>query len=432
MTCKPKVLLVSPYFPPLKAIGSKRAVNIVQGLTNLGWEVDVLCSKAFFESENTPYRFEVPKGVTVNQGFVSRTLRPIITFFKSESKPSTKEKITCGLSKPANPGVSLTPFDQYLWDVSGAVKSGKRMIKNSRPDVILVNADPWSGLLVGQKLSKWSGVPWVADFRDPWTAFEEKMKTRPKQIQKIIRRYEKEFFKSASAIILNTENALKRYKELYPENSVNSKFTFVRNAYNASLLDLEKVVVKNSAPFVFGYFGSFREFVSPKSLLAGFRQFIDEVKLTSNEVRLELMGRANDDFHYYAHQYGLTDLITIKPQVSYKDSLKVLRQWQTLLLVVDPTYKLMVPAKLYDYLYARRPIIALSKNPEVNNIIKNTSSGNFVCNDNVQSIAQLFRKAYQMYQGAGLLDNEADIAPYGLQAQSEKFDSVLTQVSTIA
>ncbi len=425
-----RLLLISPYFPPLKAIGSKRAINIVQGLTNLGWEVDVLCSKAFFESENTPYQFEVPKDVIVNRGFVSRNLRPIIRFFKSDSKSPANDKITHGLSKPPKPGVSLTPFDQYLWDVSGAVKNGKKMIEKAKPDVILVNADPWSGLLVGQKLSKWSSIPWVADLRDPWSAFEDKMQTRPRLVQKIIRRYEKDFFKSASAVILNTENALTRYKELYPDNSINSKFTFVRNAFNANLLDLKEVAINNSAPFVFGYFGSFREFVSPKSLLEGFREFIDESKLLSGDVRFELVGRANDEFHYYADKFDLGDFIVIKPQVPYKDSLKVLREWQAVMLVVAPTYKLMVPAKLYDYLYARRPILALSENSEVNSIIKNTSSGNFVFNDDVRSIARLFQETFDMYQGSSLLDNEAKIEPYGLQAQSEKFDNVLTKVLT--
>lgn len=427
-----RLLLISPYFPPLNAIGSKRAVNIVQGLTSLGWNVDILCTEAFFESENTTYQFEIPEGVTVYRGFVSRTLRPILTFFKSDSKPSIEKKITRGLPKPTKPGVSLTPFDQYLWDVSGAVKSGKKMIKKARPDVILVNADPWSGLLVGQKLSEWSGVPWVADFRDPWTAFEEKMQTRPKPIQKVIKRYEKAFFQSASAVILNTENAMNRYMELYPDNAINSKFTFIRNAFNTSLLDLKKVDVKNSAPFVFGYFGSFRGFVSPKSLLEGFSKFIDAVNLTANDVRVELVGSASDEFHYYADKYELADFISINPQVSYKDSLKVLRRWQVLMLVVDPAYKLMVPAKLYDYLHARRPILALSENTEVNSIIQNTSSGNFVSNNDVQSIAHLFREAYLKYQGVDLLNNEAAIAPYGRQAQSEKFDCLLRQVLTKA
>lgn len=423
-----RLLLISPYFPPLKAIGAKRAVNIVQGLTALGWEIDVLCTKAFFERENTPYQFELPDGVTVNRGFISRSLRPIVTFFKSDAKPSSKEKLKYSVPEPGKPGISLTPFDQYLWDVSGAVKSGKKMIRSARPDVILVNADPWSGLLVGQKLSRWSGIPWTADFRDPWTAFEERMETRPKPVQKIIRHYEKEFFQSASAVIFNTASALKRYEALYADQGISDKFTFIRNAYNPSLMKPVSQELGTGKPFVFGYFGSFREFVSPKTLLEGFSDFVNSGSVTPHEVAFELTGSASDEFYYYVDQLGLSEYVNVNPPVTYEDSLKILRQWNVLLLVVDPTYRLMVPAKLYDYLYARRPILALSVNDEVNSIIENTSSGNFVSNHDVGSIAELFKEMYKNHQGNALLDNESQIAPYGLKAQSERFNEVLSNV----
>lgn len=425
-----RLLLISPYFPPLKAIGSKRAVNIAQGLTALGWKVDVLCTKAFFERENTPYQFELPDGVTVNRGFISKSLRPIVTFFKSDAKPSTKERIDFSVPKPGKPGVSLTPFDQYLWDVSGAVKSGKKMIRSTRPDVILVNADPWSGLLVGQKLSRWSGIPWVADFRDPWTAFDEKLAMRPKPVQKIIRYYERKFFESAASVIFNTELALKAYCKLYPEGikGINNKFTYIRNAYNPSLMNPASMERGTGKLFVFGYFGSFREFVSPKSLLEGFSDFVSSGSFTPQEVTFQLTGRANDEFYYYVDQLGLSEYVNVNPSVAYEDSLKILRQWNVLLLVVDLTYRLMVPAKLYDYLYARRPILALSGNDEVNSIIENTSSGNFVSNHDVESIAELFKKMYRNHQGSALLDNESQIESYGVKTQSEKFNEVLSNV----
>lgn len=421
-----RLLLISPYFPPLKAIGSKRAVNIVQGLTALDWKVDILCTREFFQNEITTYQFEVPNGVTVDCGFVTRWLRPIIKLLKSRPKTQKIGSQNAPSQKTKNTGMSLTPFDQYMWDVPGAVRTGKKMIRRKRPDVILVNADPWSGLLVGHLLSKWSGIPWVADFRDPWTAFDQKMALRPNLIRKMIYHYERKFFNSASKVIFNTENCLEEYNRKY-EKSTRDRFTFVRNAYNMNLYDQDKIP-NLSKTFVFGYFGSFRDFVSSEFLLKGFTIFIRRYKLSTQQVTLKVFGSINDDFSYYMHKFGLHHYVQLEGTVRVEESLNVLRSWDTLILVVDPHYRLMIPAKLYDYLAARKPVLALSENEEVNRIIAITKSGKTVGPTDVEGVAEQLWISYNN-RIQGLLPNRDWIEPFGLQAQMEKFNELLTGIT---
>ena len=312
-----------------------------------------------------------------------------------------------------------------MWDIPGAIKAGKALIRRHKPDVILVNADPWSGLVVGHRLSQWSGIPWVADLRDPWTVFEEKMALRPRVIQRWIHKLENVFFNSAAHVILNTRSSKEKYTKVYP-TSVSAKFSFVRNAFDRSLYDPASYDSDKDQIFRFGYFGSFRKFVSPGSLLKAFALFVEKYDHSPGEVRLVMTGSPNSEFMYYLNELGLQSYCDIQPAVDVSHTMKVLKSWDVLLLVVSHYYRLMVPAKLYDYLAAQKPILALSENAEVNDIINETKSG-IVCHpDAIEQIADQMEHLFQSRLND--LDNHGAIEGYSVAAQVQKMDEILTQV----
>ncbi|MEP1094368.1 MAG: glycosyltransferase [Cyclobacteriaceae bacterium] len=432
---KKRLLLISPYFPPANVIGAKRAVNLVQGIQNSsGWEVVVLASKPF-KTIDSNQALPLPEGLKVVYGFES-ILRPFVKYLvkliftpdhskekvereKPKRKPSEN-------SKPAKKKLSYTPFDQYLWDVPGALKSGKKIIKEFKPDVIWVNADPWSGLLVGHFLSKKSGIPWVVDMRDPWTVFDKRMEQRPKLTRRIIHHYERLFFKSSSRVVFNTQNALDAYNRIYPKE-LSRKFTFIRNAFNRSLFDSESR--NQSLKFQIGYFGSFRSFVSSEKVLEAFAHFISQKQLSPEEVVLVVNGSVDDQFWINLEKSNIEEYVQVNKEVKVRDTLRLLKSWDVLLVMVSPDYKWMIPAKLYDYIAAQKPIIAISDNEEVNEIIDETQSGTAVSFEKTDEIAE----AFSSYFSAGkskTLANDKLINQYGYEHQSSRFLEVLNQAVT--
>ena len=415
-----RLLLISPYFPPHGVVGEKRALNMVNYLPAHGWEVIVLASPPHFQEKRVS-SFHKDSATVVNYGFITPWLRPIINLFTS--KPGLSTSVKPGL--PKKPLKSLTPLDQYMWDIPGALKVGKALIRKHKPDLILVNADPWSGLVVGHQLSQWSGISWIADLRDPWTVFEEKMALRPKLIQRWIHRLENTFFHSASQVILNTRSSKQKYTEVY-STSVSAKFSFVRNAFDRSLYDPASSNSGKDQVFRFGYFGSFRKFVSPESLLKAFALFVQKYDHSSDEVRLVMTGSPNSEFIYYLNDLELQSFCDIQPAVEVSQTIEVLKSWDVLLMVVSHYYRLMVPAKLYDYLAAQKPILALSENAEVNDIINETKSG-IVCHlDAVEQIADQMEHLFQSRLSD--LDNYGAIEGYSVETQVQKMDEILTQV----
>ncbi|MBV6646820.1 MAG: glycosyltransferase [Cyclobacteriaceae bacterium] len=436
VTARKKLLLISPYFPPMTDIGGKRAINLVQELPKLGWEVIVLASSAFGKKEDLSLLDAVPANTIVHRGFRSR-LRNVLVFIdrllKSEKKPkkkSTTESAKTDSTKSKKKYNSLTPYDQFLWDVPAAVSAGKKLIKQYRPDVILVNADPWSGLLAGHRLSKWSGIPWVADFRDPWSIFDEKMSGRPIWTQRQIRKNEYRFFSSASAIILNTKNASDRYQKTYEGRVIPEKFSAIRNAYNLNLLTGTEIAedTNRNNQFKLCYFGSFRRFVSPDIMLKGFRQFLDQESTSYKDISLTIYDKKTNSIEAQIEELDLGAYIHFHDPVSPTATLSVLRSYSLLLLVVSPYYKLMIPAKLYDYLAAQKPILTLSDNAEVNQIISKTKAGKFVPYEDISGFAKALHFFFSKRQ-EGLLKNSEISHQFGSEHQALLFDQILRKLT---
>ncbi len=430
---KRRLLLISPYFPPANVIGAKRAVNLAQGIHDTdGWDVVVLASRPFKEIDSNK-TLPLPAGVNVVYGFES-FLRPFVKWLvkliftpdhsKEKSEQRRAKKKTSDINKPPKKKLSYTPFDQYLWDVPGALKSGKKIIKKFKPDVIWVNADPWSGLLVGRILSKRTGIPWIVDMRDPWTVFHKRMLQRPKLTRKVIHHYERVFLETSCKVVFNTRNAHNAYSEVYGEELA-GKFTYIRNAFNENLF--EKIDKSEDKKFVFGYFGSFRSFVSSERVLEAFTLFIRKNQLTPDKVGLVINGSVDSQFWDDLDSSGISEFVSINEEVSLSETLSLLQSWDVLLMMVSPEYKWMVPAKLYDYLIAQKPIIAISDNQEVNEIIKKTESGVPVSFESVEAIADVFT-VYFLAGKTKKLQNDKLIQPYGLQEQSRRFLEVLNGI----
>ncbi len=390
-----------------------------------GWEVIVMASKPFKYEYDFRLNQCVPKDVKIHYDFVG-IFRPLIKLLAlgiPKKKPQIEKRPKKTRSKKS---ISLTPFDQYVWDVNSAIHNGKKLVKKYKPDVIWVNADPWSGFLVADKLSRKFNIPWVADLRDPWTVFEKKMQWRPWLTVKIIKSYEQRFFKSASKVILNTETALDAYKETY-HNEPGSKFSFIRNAFNECLL--RDIGIKlETEPFTFGYYGGFRELVPSGEILKGFSQLVKKHNLSPSEVRFEVRGTVYPEFWDQVSQYELADYVNVEGEINLGHTVRLLRSWDVLLISAIHDRRWMIPAKFYDYIFARKPILAISDNTELNSLIEKSQSGSWVATKNPDEIFKQF-ETYFLKGKSGLLKNESLIEPYGLKSQAGQFLQTLTEVS---
>ncbi len=422
-----RVLLISPKFPPANTLGSKRALNLVRHLHKTGWEPVVLATRPDESEADYSLMELIPKEIIISYNFTSN----IISFLKrrnreidnTQGKTLKNRKFCNWFSK----GPYLTPFDQYIWHVPAAIRAGRRLINSFRPQVILVNADPWSGLIVGHWLARWANIPWIADLRDPWSIHSYKMGLRPPIIQLMIRKFERFFFTSATRVILNTEKTCHAYRDLYEGQIQSERFTFIRNAFDPDIYDAG--TENNQNHFSIHYFGSFRSFVSPQPLLEVLSRFIKKQKLGPEKIRLILYGPQREEDQHLISRMNLDPYIEYRNTVPLRKSLGHLRAASVLAIVGGPGSNLQLPAKLYDYLAAKKPILAISDNKELYQIINETGSGLVVdyndSDDAVIKLEKLYLCRDQQWEF-----NETALQLYSVPPQIEKFGNLLDAVTS--
>jgi hypothetical protein len=122
------------------------------------------------------------------------------------------------------------------------------------------------------------------------------------------------------------------------------------------------------------YYGRFRHDFAPEPLLEGFRRFVDRIGSAADDARLTFVGGLRPHDHACLRALRLEDRMECTGFVPYRHALHHQRQAHALCLVVPPACTMQIPGKLYDYLAARRPILAIT-DVEIRALLEQTGSG---------------------------------------------------------
>lgn len=417
-------LLISPYFPPMGVSGAKRALHLARNLPAQGWQPVVLAAQPVNERHDPTLDDCVPPDAIVDYG-INGAIRPAL---KARAEARASGAKPASAPKAPRPGIFdalpwdsgfLSPFDRYIVDVPATWRAAVRLIKQHRPEVIHVSCDPWSPLIVARALRRRFKIPLVVDFRDPWSLHEGKMKLRPPPTRAALRLFELGLFKDAAKVILNTEASRDVYVEAYAGRIPAERFCAIRNAFDEGLF-LPGAPVKRDR-FVVSYFGRFRKFVEPDALFEGFARFV----AAEGPAILQIIGGMSDEHRARAAQFGIAEHLEVIPPVPFRESLPVLQSADVLAMVINPASHLQIPGKLYDYLAAGRPILAVSANAEADRILASTQAGISAPHGDPAAIAA----ALGRLRTAGLTPDAAAVESFSARAQARRVADVYAQAT---
>ncbi len=435
-----KVLFIAYLFPPVGGGGVQRSSKFVKYLPEFGWQPLVLTVKE-------PYDFyrddslmkDLGDDVKVYRTFSIEPMKWIRILLKNKSKKKLKSanKLTQPLKKSLKPAFLvklktylLVPDNEILW-LPFAVWKGMRIIKRERPLIIYSTASPYTDHLIALILAKLSGLPWVADFRDPWVDRANFPRNRWRLF--IDRKLEKRVLKSADHIIATTSLIAERFKDLHPQG----KFTVITNGYDEEdFIDMQKLKPPEGE-FRITYTGIFNEQRNPKKVFQALRELIDCRDDFNNKIRIRIIGQLDNpgDFENinYFRQIGLdqySELIEYQP---HHQVISEMHQSTVLLLLIGDYLfeEVILPGKIFEYLRAGRPIFAVVP-PEglAADIIRSTNSGLDVSNKSVDDIKEGISKMFDLYMKDKLEKSfeGSGIEQYGRRNLTEKLVDVLNNV----
>jgi len=339
------VLMVAFHYPPdHSSSGYLRTLKFSKYLPDSGWQPVVLTVREeHYESRDAASLSQIPSQVIV------RRTRAI----------NTKKSLAIGdkyLQLLATP-------DRYIGWLFFAVPAGLSLIRSHGVQAIYSTSPLASAHLTACVLKSLSGLPWIADFRDPWT--EPEIAPNPRSpLFRLDSRLERAVLRKADRLVFTTAR-LRDYVLAHARGNLSSKAAVIPNGFDEEdFCDLPDRQPEKS-PVRITHTGLVDEaYRSPRPFLEALAMLLKDGEISHSQVRVEFVGGGNyvqsAGFRSMLHDLDLVDIVSVLGRVSYVECLEHQQRSHILLLLQsgDDT-RTLIPAKAFEYLRIGRPILAI-------------------------------------------------------------------------
>ena len=393
----PTILLVSQAFPPEAVVGALRAGNVARAFRDAGYHVVVVT--AALEGEAAGEREWLP-GVQVKTIVLGPRYRDRLTAFlrKWQTKAAVADDPQPVPGPPApSPSVGRLRSlvlsvvwipDDELRFVLPAYRAARRLRKDV--DLVYTTAPSHSTNLVGLLLRRLHRIRWCAEFRDPW-CYPQSSPVTP-LVARVNRWLERLCINAADYLVTVAEQTANLYRQRL--GAAAGKVIVVRNGIPALNPRLRQ---RNGEPFRIVYSGNIYGGRDPRAFLQAVRAVASECEAAGKPLRVDLFvsePRVGDiSLESYARDLGLEGIAHIREWVPHAEMQRILAR-SDLLLLLAQRQPLQVPNKLYEYLGAGVPILAVTDpEGETARMLHDVGGHHVVERDTPDDIAAALRSA---------------------------------------
>jgi glycosyltransferase involved in cell wall biosynthesis len=344
MSAPKSVLMIAYHFPPLAgSSGIQRTLRFVQHLPGFGWRAAVLtASPHAYERTSGDLLADVPPSTVVRRAFALDAARHL----------AFKGRYLGALARP----------DRWVsWRFDG-VRQGLKLIATLKPKAIWSTYPIATAHLIGAELHRRSGLPWIADFRDPMAQPGYPSDPQTWQQYDAIERHATEH---AALSVFTTRGAARVYRERYPASA--ERIVVIENGYDEesfALAEASKPTPTALHPGILTLLHSgivYPKERDPTQLFAALRRLNDSGHIRTDTFRIRFRAAVHDEsLRGLARDHGVEAYIETCPPVSYEDALQEMRCADALLVIQASDCNEQIPGKVYEYLRAGRPILCLS------------------------------------------------------------------------
>jgi glycosyltransferase involved in cell wall biosynthesis len=337
-----RLLMVAYHFPPFAAsTGIQRTLGFARHLPAFGWEPLILTAHPRAYEHRNSEHMNVSFPMIVEQAFALDAARQL----------SLMGRYAAFTARP----------DRWISWWLGAVPKGLAMIRKYRPDAIWSTYPIATAHKIACTLQRLSGLPWMADFRDPMA--QDGYPEDPKTWQSFKRIEEATLRKAARAVFV-THGAARMYRNRYAELP-ESRICVVENGYEEesfaglpgaerSPLNPGKITLLHSGVV----YPSERD---PTQLFAALRRLMNEDPRLADRLRVRLRASGHEPLlSRLIEASGVAQIVELAPPVPYREALQEMMRADGLLVLQAANCNDQVPAKVYEYLRCGRPILALT------------------------------------------------------------------------
>ena len=433
-----KVLIVSFYFPPTNSVAAVRLGKFAKYLPQFGWEPIVLTADTAKDRPQT-----LP--VEIDQTNVFRT--SYFALYSSLYRDLKGSQETASEAAPrkfnwrepiyravrlAQPVYTLSILAPLLTDPIGwyphAVKKGRELLNKHKIDVIFSSYAPSTSHLVASRLHRVSGIPWIAEFRDLWALNHNARTTR--FLRFFEECFEKKVMKHSSSLIVCSEGMVEQLERLHRKRVVTINNGFDEEDYAENVPQTSKFTITYTG----NIYGGKQD---PNPLLQALKELKEAGKVLPGDFELRFFGGSSlAAILPLIERHDLTGLVKVYDLIPFKECIAMQKESTVLLFLKwnDPSAKGIYSGKLFEYLGAKRPVMAVGtfKDELVDTLISESGTG-VLLNNATEIVSVLSCWLEEWRQTKGTISywkpNMNVIGRYTRRGQAEKLAGLLEEVS---
>jgi glycosyltransferase involved in cell wall biosynthesis len=372
-----KILIFAYFFPPIGGAGVQRTVKFAKYLPDEGWDPTIVTvhSRAYWMADPSLAqelgpRVSVLRTKSLTGLSLLRSIAP-----KQAGSPGQMRTSSAGIRRLRRLASWVLLPDSYRGWVPFAVRAAERLLRRERFDLILTTSSPDSAHLIGLALSRRWGIPWIADFRDPWT---RRLSFDPPTVwhRRWHEKMEQAVLEAAALVTVTAEETRRDYLRRFPKLGA-EKVQVVTNGFDEEDFSSLTGIEPSGERMQVLHAGQLNPDRPARPFLEGLRRFLVREERARRRMQVLFVGpfykRDLDD----ARRMGLGDVVRFEPGRSHREIVAELLRSHLLLLMEQDSERgaLILPAKIFEYVRARRPILGLLPEGAAWNLIARLGAG---------------------------------------------------------
>ena len=410
-----KFLLITYYFGDDSDVGAQRWKKNIKYIQDLDWEPVVFTFNEEKEAKS-PFEMIYKPQLEPNKLYQSLFKKKVPSDILTNQKSSVWTKFLVFIR--AN---FFIPDSRVLYTLASK-RSLRKRLKEKDIDLIISTGPPHSMHLLARQMSSEFNIPWIADFRDPWTGIEyfEQLPLLPFS-RKIHQNLERKILTSCDSLITVSDSWAKHLKELGAKNT-----NVIYNGF-----DTEDFSVKSSIPkrMSIAHFGTYPKSRNHIQLWEVFNDLAKDEDF-KNALDLHFYGFTYDDFQSELAPYDFNSQVKQFTPIPHQEATQKMSEYRFLFLSLSDTVlsEGRIPLKFYEYLATGRKIIAIGKkNTDLAKLMKELQCGYYINYGEEDRLKKLLKEEFMNTEAPSGMGSQRRM-DFSKKEQAKKYVQLFNQV----
>jgi hypothetical protein len=376
-----RALFIAYTFPPVGGAGVQRTTKFVKYLPQFGWAASVLT----VSNPSVPVRDEslcrdVPPSTNVVR---ARTFEPSYSTKAALVRggiAAGRRSIVRRALHRAVIGV-LQPDPQILWN-GPAFLAGMRALRNAPHDAIVASAPPFSTLLLGAALSRAANIPLVLDYRDEWGVSNRYWENRQLRGPSVVLQHAMETYvlRRAGVVLATSPRSAGELEALCRAAGASAPVTHIFNGFDPEDFDSTAAPRRSTGTWRLVYTGTLYNLMSPEPLVQAIATLARSRPELAARIELVFAGRRAAEQAERLARIAAVCRLQTHDYLPHADAIALMRSADALCVLLSdlPGSDRVIPAKLFEYIASRRPILAIAPRGDVWDLLR-THPAAFAC-----------------------------------------------------